>query len=365
MGLKFVGLNNSFKLGMIHKEPFVLLVQVCASVYFKTLENEMRALNFSRKMPAALFSNGFFMKPLFHSVSVYAAPADIAPKSFYSVRFFVCLSFLLLSLFGVSERATAQTTKNMLAEKPIVSEAQEARRSLLEPIEEEFEYEPLTWRDYNPERFPPEPPRTPWFKPSAGAKKLSIKHAVWFNAKNDAVILGGEVVLRKGQLEMLACLQKTKEHESIIAVDTQAFIVHAALLSLGAEPGSPVQFHPKYVAATGTEIEISLVWFDPQGNRHESSAKDWILNGNTDKKLSTNWVFAGSRFWKNPQTGKQTYEAESGDFICVSNFSSAMLDLPTESSKAAQQLLFVANTIQIPPKGTMLYMILKPILKEE
>ncbi len=41
--------------------------------------------------------------------------------------------------------------------------------------------------------------------------------------------------------------------------------------------------------------------------------------------------------------------AESGDLICVSNFTTAMLDIPIESSQSNEGLMFEASTGKIPP----------------
>ena len=64
--------------------------------------------------------------------------------------------------------------------------------------------------------------------------------------------------------------------------------------------------------------------------------------------MTHRWVFAGSRFWVNERTGERIYTAESGDLICVSNFDTAVLDLPIESSGANEGLLFEAFTERIP-----------------
>jgi hypothetical protein len=46
--------------------------------------------------------------------------------------------------------------------------------------------------------------------------------------------------------------------------------------------------------------------------------------------------------------------------ICLSNFPTAMLDLPIESSQANAELMFEALTDNIPPKGTKVRMVLIP-----
>ena len=85
----------------------------------------------------------------------------------------------------------------------------------------------------------------------------------------------------------------------------------------------------------------------------------------TEREMSQPWVFAGSRFWKDEETGEQYYQAEGGDFICVSNFGTAMLDIPIESSQSNLELAFAAFTERIPPLGTPVRLILKPKLKEQ
>jgi hypothetical protein len=71
-------------------------------------------------------------------------------------------------------------------------------------------------------------------------------------------------------------------------------------------------------------------------------------------------VFAGSGFWTDPNTGQRHYQAESGDLICVSNFSSATLDLTIQSSANNDALSFEAFTERIPPKGTPVTLVLTP-----
>ncbi len=193
-------------------------------------------------------------------------------------------------------------------------------------------------------------------------KKLAPN--LWADVKHKWVIIDAEVVLREGPpLEMFACLKHTKEHESILAVNTKALMVHAALMAIGAKPGTPVEFAPKYKAATGPEIEIRLLWTDAKGKRHKDRAQDWIRNSITRKAMTHPFVFAGSSMWRDPATGKQHYTAEGGDLICVSNFPSATIDLPVESSQSNEGLLFEAFTDHIPPIGTKVRMVLIPKLK--
>ena len=124
---------------------------------------------------------------------------------------------------------------------------------------------------------------------------------------------------------MFACLKGTKEHESIVAVPTKAHVVHAALVALGAEAGSPAQFVPQYQPAHGPRVDVTLFWTDAKGKRQRAAAQDWIRNVKTGKPMTEYWVFGGSGFWKDETTGEQFYKAEDGDFICISNFAAPCL----------------------------------------
>lgn len=189
-------------------------------------------------------------------------------------------------------------------------------------------------------------------------RRLSPADEVWLDTKNKRVIVSGEIVLREGPLELFACLKGTKEHEAIVACATKAHVVHAGLLLLGLEPGHPVAFRPEYQAAEGPKIEVTVHWKE-NGVAKQARAQDWIRDIKTQKAIDQPWVFGGSGFWEDPSTKEQHYMAEDGDFICVSNFPSAMLDLPIESSQSNEALAYECFTDRIPPKGTKVTLTLR------
>ncbi len=195
-----------------------------------------------------------------------------------------------------------------------------------------------------------------------GMTRMDPDSRVWANKKTGRVVVDGYVALRAGQLEMFACPVGTKEHESVVAVFSKAQIIHAALLAIGAKPGKPVQWEPQYTPPTGSEIQVMALWKDSEGKKQVTDARQWIHElGTEEGTLDTNFVFAGSGFWKDPDTGKEIYQAESGDLICVSNFSTAMLDVPIESSKVNSGLMFASFTDRIPERGTPVRLVLQLI----
>lgn len=182
--------------------------------------------------------------------------------------------------------------------------------------------------------------------------------------KKRRVLISAEVCLREGQLELLLCRKSSKEHESILTADVDARLIHAALIAAQARAGSPVRFVPKYRPASGSSIKVSLQ-FQDKDKQVTVPAQSWLKNAKTDKPLQSDWIFAGSRLVTNPldPDGEKHYLANDGDVICVSNFETALLDLPIQSSKENADLLFVANTQRIPPLGTKVIVILEPVIE--
>lgn len=208
------------------------------------------------------------------------------------------------------------------------------------------------------------PPAAPDEAPKQRLIKLAKDHDVWVDPQRKLVVVDGEVAMREGGLEMFACPKGSKEHESVVAVRSNAQLVHAGLLAVGAIAGHPVQFDPKYVPATGTTIDIFVLWQDDKG-KHKVRAQEWVKDAKTGEEMKHHWVFGGSGFWTDQSTGEKYYHADGGDFICLSNFSTATLDLPIESSQANSALLFSAFTERIPPRGTKVRLVLIPRLEKK
>jgi hypothetical protein len=196
---------------------------------------------------------------------------------------------------------------------------------------------------------------------TSGLVRIGKDYDLWIDQKRKLVVVDGAVCLHEGQLEAFACPRGTKEHESIVAVNCKPQFVHAALLAVGAKAGSPMRWDP-YKPATGTPVEILVLWVDAEGNKQKARAQEWIKEGKTGQAMTHSWVFAGSRVWTDEETKQTYYSADGGDFICVSNFPSAMLDLPIKSSQSNTELMFTAFTERIPPLKTKVRLVLMPQL---
>lgn len=194
-------------------------------------------------------------------------------------------------------------------------------------------------------------------------RKVEIAQNIYLEVQGDRrrVLVSGSICLQRGALELLMCRKDTKEHEAILTADVDARMLKQALILSNAKEGSPVKFDPKYQPAKGQAIRIT-VQYEEKGKIVSANTKEWIRNANNKQTLSHDWVFAGSRLIPNPLNPKKTiFLANDGDLVCVSNFESALLDLPIRSTKDASDLVWEANSDKIPPVGTKVTVIFEPI----
>jgi hypothetical protein len=274
-----------------------------------------------------------------------ATGEDIVGSSIAFFRNRFCLFVVLLGMtfvpfYSPFANVAAEEDSPPTATKPDIDEG-EATSTKRKPAEKE----------------PPDLRKV--ISPELKLKSLTEQGGVWVDTEQQRVVLHGEVVLREGFLELFACPEGTKEHESVIAVKCKSFEVHTALLAAGLVPGKPVQFRPVYEVATGPLIQVRVVWESNDKKLRVSRAQEWIRNAKTGTEMEQGWVFAGSRFWTDEQTGEEYYYADGGELICLSNFTTAMLDLPIESPQENTALMFEAFTERIPPIGTKVYVVLE------
>ncbi|MEE2938259.1 MAG: YdjY domain-containing protein, partial [Planctomycetota bacterium] len=233
-------------------------------------------------------------------------------------------------------------------------ETDETPKSLNDPLTEEEKA--ITTDTY----VPPDQIVRKEFEAPPNAKQLSSR-LVWIDREKQRVYADGFVTMRDGPLEMFACPIGTKEHEAIVATISKSSELHTALLAIGAQPGTPVSYVPNFVPATGQRIRVWICYYDKDGQFKAVDARRWVQKNGTEKQLDSDWVFAGSGFWKDPSNGREYYRADSGDMICVSNFSTAMLDIPVASSADASSLLYIPFTKRIPERGTPVRLVFVPI----
>lgn len=219
------------------------------------------------------------------------------------------------------------------------------------------------------------------YDPPPQAKQLGKEADLWVDLKSKRVYVDGYVSMKRGPLEMLACPVGTKEHESVVALFAKSSDVHAALLAIGAESGTTARWNPEFLPPTGQTVFVWIAYRDPKlppetegepkpqpfvpdGEFKVVDARKWVRQIETKEELSEPWVFSGSSFWTDPDEGTEHYSANAGDMICVSNFSTAMMDVPFASSADAGNIMFEPFGERIPMRGTPVRLVLVPQLME-
>lgn len=109
-----------------------------------------------------------------------------------------------------------------------------------------------------------------------GPVALNPQKSVLLDRANGKLLLKTKVVLREGVLEMLICKSQSKEHESILAIDADAYLIHAGLLLLGAEPGKPASYDTEFHPPSGQVIDIVCHWTDDAGQPQQRNAREWV-----------------------------------------------------------------------------------------
>jgi hypothetical protein len=258
------------------------------------------------------------------------------------------------------------------------------------------------------------------------ATPLNPESTVFLDVKARQVILRTEVACVDCILEMLLVPENNREHETILRIRSKAFVIHAALVALGLEPGKAAEFSPKFAPPSGPEIAIEAVWLDQEGNVQKNNIQKWIrhnihqyysapLSGpppglelpyknlrwdkfnneilwygpmtaeerddllakwnkeeyrkaiekffteSQSRPMEASFVFVGSSIYTDEETGEKYYQAEGGHLFCTSNFPDALLDVREESSASEGSLTYEAWTERIPPKGTPVLLVLRPL----
>lgn len=200
------------------------------------------------------------------------------------------------------------------------------------------------------------------FTPDPSWKPLDRTGSLFLDPTNRRLVIRAKVCVREGFLEHLLCADRTKEHESILSTRATPRAIHAGLLAIGADQGHPVRFLPRFEAPTGSPIAITVSWVDEHGKAQSIDARQLVRDATTKKPIEKDWVFAGSEQFPDPEDAKKIiYAADGGDLFTVANFTSAILDVPIESTANDAARSFEANTEKIPPRDSYVSLFLKPI----
>lgn len=213
---------------------------------------------------------------------------------------------------------------------------------------------------------------------AAALGKLNFP-GVAINLKERCVDVEATVCLRRGLLELVACTKGTKEHESIVAIEARPMYIHAALLLLGAKPGSPatrkqLEDQPDRwvdVPPSGGPVNVYLVFKNKDGTMVEHPISEFIAPAkkrsddlvSADKAVgfpTHTFLFAGSVLYGDRPGPRRYLSDESGNVISLSTFGDELLCLPGIHSQDNDALMWQVNAAGLPDVGSKVTLRLRP-----
>ena len=182
------------------------------------------------------------------------------------------------------------------------------------------------------------------------------------------VVVDAEVACNRGWLEQAVCRAGTREHESLLVIDVPPSRVHAGLLLIGLQPGTPGTWKPgpdgTTVVRTPPEGEAIEAWVESGGKRTPLSA--WITDPVRGRAFPEHpWVFAGSRTRARPSEkgGGTQYVAEAtGSVVGIVTFGDEVVAFREVISDRVDTDApeWQAATERMPEPGTPVKLVLRP-----
>jgi hypothetical protein len=228
-----------------------------------------------------------------------------------------------------------------------------------------------------PPTQPPSPPTTPTPAPASpqdtpptttsGLKEVFPGVRVNAEAKLvefDAIVpLNAQDPQKPRQyLEVIACTPDTKEHEAVLMTRAQPSHLHAALLLIGLEPGTPGVWNwegekLETIPPKGPRVKVTAV-YQSRGKSTEVSPAQWVIDARTNKTLAESepesaWLFAGSQIFK--RQGEDAYRADSdGTLIGLHTFGGELLAWSKmyNPDSGVEEPRWIANAATVPAYNT-------------
>lgn len=155
-------------------------------------------------------------------------------------------------------------------------------------------------------------------------------------------------------IEFFACGTRGPSHESILMLDTEPLFLFTALGLLDLEAGMNLEVQGDPRDPEGSHVQMWVEW--QQGEKVVSRpARDLVWNVISGQPMQkTHWVFTGGRKRKNQLTSQLTH-----NIIAVYRDPDSLLNNPLPGS--TDDRTYRVNTDVVPPKGTKVKLIIRPL----
>lgn len=183
--------------------------------------------------------------------------------------------------------------------------------------------------------------------------------AIVINLLERSLSIKGEINMREGVVEYLACTPMGKLHESVLLLFGEPFHIHTALLLLGLSPGDrPIEFQGAPEPPCGDPVSLVVSWKNG-GKEVVYEPENLVMNIHTKKRMEkTDWVFSGSKIID----GQYMAQVEKS-IVAIYHDPFAILD--HRAISGADDTLMYANPAILPPVGTPVELKILPVENKE
>jgi hypothetical protein len=207
--------------------------------------------------------------------------------------------------------------------------------------------------------------------------------------KERRIEITGRIAVQRRAIELFACCEGGKVHETVVVLDCKPSNLNLALLLLGLSDGGQVREKvqvrekdkvvekemlvengPRFFGdprkPVGDRLIISVRWKALEsGKPREVRAEEMVFNVSRQKTMrKVGWIFTGSRWVEHPKTKKKEFAADHTKTIMTTYHDpNTVLENPLETG--GNDELYHANSLVVPPRGTALTLILRVPTAEE
>lgn len=204
-----------------------------------------------------------------------------------------------------------------------------------------------------------------WMNPKT--KEVELKNKVRIHPRQQIVEVEGEVIVNEGLIELFACTERGKTHESTVILFCAPSHLQTGLMMLGLQPPTRGEFPGDPLAKAGDLIDISLSWKIKEGETEKVVTHpiyELIWNTRTKSAMSKQyWLFNGSFFSHDPIAKREVFVADiSGNIVTTLHDPDTIIDSTHELRD--DDTVFFANSNLLPPSGTPITMTFKPAPKD-
>lgn len=186
------------------------------------------------------------------------------------------------------------------------------------------------------------------------------------------IALNGVSLLQRGPIELFACTEGGKDHESVVRLRCHPEALNLGLILLRLKNGPPPVKLGAAVVAQGDRVIVTIEWRGKDGAVIARRAEELIRRADRDETMPfVGWNFTGSRFLPevDPQTGQpvpgRSVFAATRYRSIITTWRDGTTILDNPLPEAEDDSLYVVNTDRIPPAGTKVRIVLRPPTEAE